>query len=109
MRSKKTLSIVTTLYKSDSVIDKFVSKAITAAKKLSTSYEIVLVNDGSPDTSLKKALELQYKEPNIVIVDLARNFGHHPAILAGLSEAKGDLIFLIDSDLEEDSKPDSSA
>lgn len=102
MRGKKTLSIVTTLYKSDSVIEEFVSRAITAAEKMSMSYEIVLVNDGSPDASLKKASELQHKEPSIVIVDLARNFGHHPAILAGLSEAKGDLVFLIDSDLEED-------
>jgi putative glycosyltransferase len=102
MSSKKILSIVATLYNSDSVIEEFVSKAITAAEKLGLFYEIVLVNDGSPDTSLEKALNLQLKIPSIVIVDLARNFGHHPAILAGLSEAKGDLIFLIDSDLEED-------
>jgi len=102
MSSKKTLSIVATLYKSDFVIEEFVSKAITAAEKLPLSYELVLVNDGSPDTSLEKALKLQKKEPSIVIVDLARNFGHHPAILAGLGEAKGDFIFLIDSDLEED-------
>lgn len=102
MSSKKTLSIVATLYKSESVIEEFVSKAITAAKKLKLSYEIILVNDGSPDTSLEKALKIQYKEPSILIVDLARNFGHHPAILSGLSEAKGDFIFLIDSDLEED-------
>lgn len=102
MSSKKKLSIVATLYKSDSVIEEFVSKVITAAGKLGLSYEIVLVNDGSPDTSLEKALKLQLQEPSIVIVDLARNFGHHPAILAGLSEAKGDFIFLIDSDLEED-------
>jgi len=102
MSSKKTLSIVATLYKSDSVIEEFVSKAVTAAEKLGFPYEIVLVNDGSPDSSLKKALKLQLQEPSIVIVDLARNFGHHPAILAGLSEAKGDFIFLLDSDLEED-------
>lgn len=102
MKKEKRLSIVATLYKSESQIEEFVSKSVAAAKKLALPFEIILVNDGSPDASLQRALELQVKEPNIVIVDLARNFGHHPAILAGLQEAKGDLIFLLDSDLEED-------
>jgi putative glycosyltransferase len=102
MSNEKTLSIVATLYRCESVVEEFVRKATAAARKLGLPFEIVLVNDGSPDASLQKALHVQLGEPSVVIVDLARNFGHHPAILAGLSEAKGDLIFLIDSDLEED-------
>jgi putative glycosyltransferase len=102
MSRKKTLSIVATLYESESMIEEFVRRSITAAEKLGWPYEIVLVNDGSPDASLEKGLNLQLRETSIVVVDLAKNFGHHPAILAGLSEAKGDFVFLIDSDLEED-------
>ncbi len=102
MPAPKNLSIVATLYRSESVVEDFVRKATAAARDLGLPYEIVLVNDGSPDASLQRALGAQLREPSVVIVDLARNFGHHPAILAGLSEAKGDLVFLIDSDLEED-------
>lgn len=68
---------------------------------MTTDFELILVNDGSPDQSLSVALELQKKYPSIVIVDLSRNFGHHRAIMTGLRHATGDLVFLIDSDLEE--------
>ncbi|MFA7230699.1 MAG: glycosyltransferase family 2 protein, partial [Victivallaceae bacterium] len=64
-------------------------------------YEIILVNDGSPDDSLEVALRLMKFQPEIKIVDLSRNFGHHKALRAGLCEADGDYIFLIDIDLEE--------
>ena len=65
-------------------------------------YEIVFVNDGSPDDSLDVALELFRVDPHVRVVDLARNFGHHKAMMTGLAHARGDLVFLIDSDLEED-------
>ena len=60
------------------------------------------MNDGSPDDSLRRALELQNEIPELVVIDLVRNFGHHPAILAGLAQSQGEEIFLIDSDLEEE-------
>ena len=59
------------------------------------------MNDGSPDDSLAVALALARTDPRIRIVDLSRNFGHHAAALAGLRHARGELIFLIDVDLEE--------
>jgi putative glycosyltransferase len=62
---------------------------------------MVMVNDGSPDNSLDLALALQRTDPRLVVVDLARNFGHHKALMTGLAHATGDLVFLIDSDLEE--------
>jgi putative glycosyltransferase len=96
------LSIVSTLYHSALHIAEFVQRAAIAANKhAGDDYEIILVNDGSPDNSLRVALELQLEYPSIRILDLSRNFGHHSAILAGLEEAKGDYVFLIDSDLEE--------
>jgi len=64
------------------------------------NYEIIFVNDGSPDHSLDKVLKLKESNDSIVAVDLSRNFGHHYAIMAGLAYTTGDYVFLIDCDLE---------
>ena len=97
------LSIVATLYKSAPYISQFYERACAIAKSLvGNDFEIVFVNDGSPDASLDIAIRIAKRDSRVVVVDLSRNFGHHKAMMTGLSQAKGDLIFLIDSDLEEE-------
>jgi len=97
------LSIVATLYNSAPYLKEFCERSAKVAKQLvEDSYEIVLVNDGSPDNSVDLAVEMAGKDKHIVVVDLSRNFGHHRAIMAGLAQARGEQIFLIDSDLEEE-------
>lgn len=97
------LSIVATLYQSASYIREFYQRASKVAHELvEDNYEIVLVNDGSPDNSLDLAIELAEMDHHVIVVDLSRNFGHHKAMMTGLSYAKGEKIFLIDSDLEEE-------
>ncbi|WP_295433027.1 glycosyltransferase family 2 protein [uncultured Thiodictyon sp.] len=97
------LSIVATLYQSCQYLPEFHRRASAAAKQLvGDDYEIVLVNDGSPDNSLEVVMQLADSDDHLVVVDLSRNFGHHKAMMAGLEHAAGDLIFLIDSDLEEE-------
>jgi putative glycosyltransferase len=97
------LSIVATLYQSASYILEFHQRASATARQLvDEDYEIVLVNDGSPDNSLDLAVQLTENDRHVVVVDLSRNFGHHKAMMTGLAHAKGDRIFLIDSDLEEE-------
>lgn len=97
------LSIVATLYCSREYVDAFCDRAAAAARAEGfDDHEIVLVNDGSPDDSLRVARAAQARHPQLRIVDLSRNFGHHKAMMAGLQEARGDLVFLIDSDLEEE-------
>ncbi len=95
------LSIVATLYRSAAHIGEFHRRVMAEAEAISTSVELILVNDGSPDDSLAVALALQADDPRIVVLDLARNFGHHKAMMTGLMHAKGELVFLTDSDLEE--------
>lgn len=95
-------SIVTTLYYSAPYIEEFYRRTKTAVETITTDYEIVFVNDGSPDESLIKTLELREQNERVKIIDLSRNFGHHKAIMTGLAHAKGDLVFLIDADLEEE-------
>lgn len=97
------LSIVATLYRSTASVAEFCARAGAAAHALAgDDYEIVLVNDGSPDDSLVRAVALAAADPRLVVVDLARNYGHHKAMMAGLAEARGERVFLLDSDLEEE-------
>jgi putative glycosyltransferase len=96
------LSIVTTLFKSDRFVVDFHRRACAAAAALTDDFEIVMVDDGSPDRSLEIALGLAAADRRVKVVELSRNFGHHKAMMTGLEFAQGDLIFLIDVDLEEE-------
>jgi putative glycosyltransferase len=97
------LSIVATLYRSSPHIREFHARAsTTAAELVGDDYEIVLVNDGSPDDSLDLAVQIAESDNHVTVVDLSRNFGHHKAMMTGLAHTTGELVFLIDSDLEEE-------
>lgn len=96
------ISVVATLYRSANYINEFHQRVSETVRKQTSDYEIILVNDGSPDNSLDVAVALASRDPHVVVVDLSKNFGHHKAMKTGLSHASGDRIFLIDSDLEEE-------
>ena len=96
------LSIVTTLFNSEKNIENFYDRISKIASKLvENDFEVILVDDGSADNSLKVAKSLISIKSKAKVIQLSRNFGHHYAILAGLEHAIGDFVFLIDSDLEE--------
>ena len=96
------LSIVTTLYRSAPYLREFHRRICAEASKITDDYELLFVNDGSPDDSLEVALSLMEKDARVRIIDLSRNFGHHKAMMTGLANAQGHLVFLLDCDLEED-------
>jgi putative glycosyltransferase len=96
------LSIVTMLYRSEPYVEEFYRRARAAAEALTPDWELIFVDDGSPDAAARIVRRLQASDPRIVLVELSRNFGHHPAALAGLQEARGRRVFVIDVDLEED-------
>jgi putative glycosyltransferase len=100
--TRPALSIVTSMFRSAEYIDEFCRRCAAAAAGIAETYEIVIVNDGSPDDSLAIALDLHRRDPRIKVLDLSRNFGHHKALMTGLGRARGELVFLIDCDLEED-------
>ena len=99
------LSVVTSVYKNKETLEDFL---INLSEEISTigikDYEIIFVIDGSPDTSLEKLISLKDRFKNILIINLSKNFGHHPALLTGIQESKGEFIFVIDCDLEENPK-----
>ncbi len=96
------LSIVTTLYRSAPHLVEFHERMTRAALAVSSDYELIMVNDGSPDESQRLAMEICDRDPHVSLIELSRNFGHHKAIMTGLARAHGDWVLLIDCDLEEE-------
>lgn len=95
------ISIVSTIYRSRPFLEQFLAECLGVLSDIKCShFEILLVNDGSPDDSLAYVLDRRVDIPQLAIIDLSRNFGHHHAIQAGLQHARGELVFLIDCDLE---------
>jgi putative glycosyltransferase len=95
------ISVVSTLYKSSPYIAELVERIRAEVTRLTDDFEIILVDDGSPDDSLRVALAQMPGEPRLRIIELSRNFGHYKAMMTGLEHADGDFVFLIDADLEE--------
>jgi putative glycosyltransferase len=96
------LSVVTSLYCSAPYLPEFIRRTTAAAAHFAgDDFELVMVNDGSPDEALAVALKFRAADPRIKIVDLSRNFGHHQALMTGIAHTVGDYVFLIDCDLEE--------
>lgn len=96
------LSIVTTLYFSGAYLEEFILRISKAASSITDDYEIILVDDGSPDDSWSIAKRLFSTSKHLKGIELSRNYGHHKAMMVGLQHAQGDHVFLVDCDLEED-------
>lgn len=95
------LSVVIPVFNDEEVIDELHQRLIPVTRDLAGQCEVIYVDDGSTDASLAKLRHLQQGDPNIVIVKQARNFGQHNSIAAGLKCASGDVIILMDSDLQD--------
>jgi len=96
------LSIVVAVYNEQEVLAELYRRLSAAMASLGRSYEIILVDDGSRDDSLNILLELQQRDPgHIRVFSFTRNFGHHIALTAGLDHAKGDVIVMMDADLQD--------
>ena len=101
-RGKKTLSVVTPCYNEAAGIAEF-HRRVTAAcvASVGKSYEIVLVNDGSTDATLAALTAIAGSDPHVVVIDLARNYGHQIALTAGLELCTGERILILDADLQD--------
>ena len=101
-RSMK-ISVVTPLFYTATYVEELHRRCEAAIRATGAAeHEIVFVNDGCPGGSLSEAKKVAARDANVVVVDLARNYGQHKAIITGLAYATGDYVFAMDSDLEED-------
>lgn len=95
------LSLVVPAYNEEEVLQEFHRRAMLVLDSLGLKTEILYVNDGSTDGTLRLMRELQARDSRVSIVDLSRNFGKEIALSAGLDHAKGDAVVVIDADLQD--------
>lgn len=95
------ISLVIPIYNEESLIDELIERSIKVLVEISNVFEILVVDDGSQDGSMKKLLQHRDKEKRIKILSLSRNFGHQAALTAGLEYVKGDYIAMMDGDLQD--------
>lgn len=95
------ISIVVPIYNEEENLDNLYNRLTAAAPSWKEDYEIVLVDDGSRDKSLTIMRVMAAKDSHVRVVKLSRNFGHQPAISAGIKVAKGDAIIIMDGDLQD--------
>lgn len=95
------LSIVATMYNSSKYVIEFVDRITACAEMITPEYEVILVDDGSPDSSLQIAKAYATEKDFLKIIELSKNHGHHRAMMIGLEYSAGDFVYLTDIDLEE--------
>lgn len=94
-------SLIIPVYNEEGLIDELVSRSTKALESFTPNYEILFINDGSTDSTLRKLIEARKQYPRIKIVDLSRNFGHQAAFTAGLEMALGNYVAMMDGDLQD--------
>jgi polyisoprenyl-phosphate glycosyltransferase len=95
------ISVVVPIFNEEEILNSFHTALAEAMKDIGEAWEVVYINDGSRDSSLKLLTELQTKDTHVVVVDLSRNWGHMGAISAGLQTAHGDAVVLMDGDFQD--------
>jgi glycosyltransferase involved in cell wall biosynthesis len=95
------ISVVAPAYNEQEVLGEFHRRVTEVVTKLGCEYEIVLVNDGSRDTTLALMHALRERDPHVTVVDLSRNFGKEIALSAGLDHTKGEVVVILDADLQD--------
>lgn len=99
-------SLIVPCYNEEGNVENFLKETKLAMKAYTDSYEIIFVNDGSKDGTPKKLREIfsSNKDVKIKVISFSRNFGKEAAMYAGLSQAAGEYITIIDADLQQDPK-----
>jgi polyisoprenyl-phosphate glycosyltransferase len=95
------ISVVVPIFNEEEIVNLFHAALVDSMKDIGEAWEVVYINDGSRDSSLKLLTELQTKDTHVVVVDLSRNWGHMGAISAGLQTAHGDAVVLMDGDFQD--------
>ncbi|HET9180560.1 MAG TPA: glycosyltransferase family 2 protein [Candidatus Angelobacter sp.] len=95
------LSVVVPIFDEQENIVAFHAALEQVLEEIPERSEVVYVNDGSRDSSLELLLDIQRHDSHVVVVELSRNFGHQPALSAGMATAQGDAVVLMDGDFQD--------
>ncbi len=95
------LSIISPVYRAAGIVDELVNRITASIAEITPDFEIILVDDGSPDHSWEKILENCQRDERVKGVQLSRNFGQHYAITAGMKCAMGEWVVIMDCDLQD--------
>jgi glycosyltransferase involved in cell wall biosynthesis len=98
-RSPTLLSVVAPVYNEEELVERFVRRACAAVADY--TFELLLVNDGSTDATPELLDRMAAEDPRVRVIHLSRNFGHQAALTAGLEHAAGDVVAMIDADLQD--------
>jgi dolichol-phosphate mannosyltransferase len=93
--------LIVPIYNEEKTMPELYRRISAVMARLDGSVELIMVNDGSRDRSLELMRELHEKDPRICYISLARNFGHQIAVTAGLSFVRGQVIVILDADLQD--------
>jgi dolichol-phosphate mannosyltransferase len=95
------LSVVSPVYKAEKIISTLVERIENSINKITTDYEIILIEDCSPDNSWQEIEKICALNTKVVGIKLSKNFGQHNAITAGIENAKGEWVVVMDCDLQD--------
>jgi glycosyltransferase involved in cell wall biosynthesis len=99
LRTPTLLSVVAPVYDEEQLVEQFVARACAAAADY--EFELVIVNDGSSDSTPELLDRIAAEDPRVRVIHLSRNFGHQAALTAGLEHARGDVVAMLDADLQD--------
>ena len=101
-RKSVVISLVLPVFNETAILRELTRQIVSVMDTHALQFEIVYVNDGSKDGSRENLNSLSAEDSRITVVHLSRNFGHQPAVHAGLEHAAGDVVIVMDSDLQDD-------
>lgn len=101
MQTSPHISIVSPVYKGERMVAELVRRNVETVRSITDDYEIILVNDASPDNSWSEIVRQCAENSRVKGVNLSRNFGQHYAITAGLHYATGEWVIVMDCDLQD--------
>jgi glycosyltransferase involved in cell wall biosynthesis len=98
---KTVISVVIPIYRNEPFIDELYSRLTANLSTITGDFEIIFVNDGSPDNSWERIAGNAKKDPRVKGIRFSRNFGQHIAITAGVAQSSGDWVVVMDGDLQD--------
>ena len=95
------MSIVIPCHNEAEVLDELVKRLVLVINQVNLTTEVILVDDGSKDSTWEKFLSIRERDQRFKVIKLSRNFGHQAALTAGLDQSSGEVVLILDADLQD--------